>query len=67
MTISGELNELIQKAKGMELSNEEKAEVEDAKKVLNQISSHQSIYVHNYDLITTVLNEKKKKLKNFVK
>jgi len=65
--ISGELSELIQKSKSMELSNEEKAEVEDARKILNQITSYPSIYVHNYDLITTVLNEKKKKLKNFVK
>ena len=61
------LEELIQKSKSMELSNEEKAEVEDARKILNQITSYPSIYVHNYDLITTVLNEKKKKLKNFVK
>ncbi len=65
--LSGELSELIQKTKGLELSNENKAEVEDARKILNQINSHQSIYVHNYDLISTVLSEKKKKIKNMIK
>jgi len=65
--ISAELNELIQRANGLELNNDDKAELEDAKKVLNQIKSHPGIYAHNYDLISTVLNEKKKKLKNFVK
>ena len=65
--VSGELNELIQKSKDMQLSNEDKAEVEDAKKLLNTLNSYQSLYIHNYDLITTVLGEKKKKLKNIVK
>lgn len=65
--ISAELNELIQKAKTQDLSSDDKAELESAKKILNQINSYPSIYVHNYDLITTVLNEKKKKIKNFVK
>jgi nitrate/TMAO reductase-like tetraheme cytochrome c subunit len=65
--ISAELNELIQKAKLQELSDEDKNELESARKILNQINSYPSIYVHNYDLITTVLNEKKKKIKNFIK
>ncbi len=65
--ISAELNELIQKVKGQSLSNEEQAEVEDARKLLNQLNSYPSIYVHNYDLISTVLNEKKKKIKNLIK
>lgn len=65
--LSGELSELIQKAKGQSLSNEEQAEVDDARKVMNQINSYPSIYVHNYDLVSTVLSEKKKKIKNIVK
>jgi hypothetical protein len=65
--ISGELNELIQKTKDIELSNEERDEVENARKILNKLNSYPSIYVHNYDLISTVLNERKKKIKNLIK
>lgn len=65
--ISGELGELIQQTKGLNLNNEEKAEVEEARKILNQLNSYPSIYVHNYDLVTTVLNERKKKIKNLIK
>jgi Zn ribbon nucleic-acid-binding protein len=64
---SGELNELIQQTKGLELTAEEKAEVDDARKILNQINSYPSIYVHNYDMISSVLSEKIKKLKKFNK
>ncbi|MEO8514963.1 MAG: NapC/NirT family cytochrome c [Ignavibacteria bacterium] len=65
--LSSELGELIQKTKGLDLSNEDKAEVDDARKVMNQINSYPSIYIHNYDLISTALNEKKKKIKNMIK
>ncbi len=65
--ITAELNELIQQTKGLELTSEDKAEVEEARKILNQLNSYPSIYVHNYDLVTTVLNEKKKKVKSLIK
>ena len=65
--ISGELGDLIQQTKGLDLSNEDKAVVDDARKILNQINSYPSIYIHNYDLISSVLNEKKKKIKNMIK
>ena len=65
--LSSELGELIQQTKGKDLSNEDKAEVDDARKILNQLNSYPSIYVHNYDLVSTVLNEKKKKIKNMIK
>jgi nitrate/TMAO reductase-like tetraheme cytochrome c subunit len=65
--ISAELGELIQQTKGLELSSEEKAEVDDARKILNQLNSYPSIYVHNYDLVTTLLNENKKNNKTYIK
>lgn len=65
--ISAELNDLIISAKNLQLSNEDRKEVDDASKILTHISGYPSIYVHNYDLISTVLSEKKKKLKNIIK
>ena len=65
--ISKELNDLIQQAKGLDLNNEEKTVLEEAGKILKQLNSYPSIYVHNYDLISTILNEQKKKIKKFIK
>jgi nitrate/TMAO reductase-like tetraheme cytochrome c subunit len=62
-----EVNDLISKSKNLELSSEDSAEIDDARKIINQLKSYPSIYVHNYDLITTVLMEKKKKIGKFVK
>jgi len=62
-----EANSLLDKSKNKELSNEEREQVNDIRKLVNQISSYPSIYVHNYDLISTVLSDKIKILKNYNK
>ncbi len=62
-----EVNGLVNTAGKMELSNEDRNEVNETKKIINQLSSYPSIYVHNYDMLAGVLNEKKKKLKNIIK
>lgn len=62
--LTTELTDLIQKTKGLELSNEDKSEVDEARKVLNQLNSYPSIYVHNYDMISSVLSKHIKKLRN---
>lgn len=64
---SAELNELIQQTKNQNLTNDEQNEVNDAKKILTQLNSYPSIYIHNYDLLSTVISEKKKKLKSIIK
>lgn len=60
-----EINSLINELKGTGLNTEQQNELNDIKKIVNQISSHQSIYVHNYDMVSSILAEKKKKLKGF--
>jgi len=62
-----DLNSLISTASKMQLSNEDMNDVNDAKKIVNQLGSYPSIYVHNYDMLTSVINDKKKKLKNIIK
>ncbi|RPI18482.1 MAG: hypothetical protein EHM58_05355 [Ignavibacteriae bacterium] len=54
----------IAKVKGMPLDSEQQAIVTETRKIINDISSHQSIYVHNYDLLSSLLSEKIKQLKS---
>ncbi len=56
-------NNEINGLKGTQLDGEQQAIVNDAKKLVNDISANPSIYVHNYDLLSTLLSEKIKKLK----
>ncbi len=65
--LSSELSELLRQIKGKDMSNEEQDEIDESKKILSQINSNPSIYVHNYDLISSVLSEKIKKLRNYNK
>jgi len=65
--LSVELGELIKQAKSQNLSNDEQDELNETKKILAQINSYPSIYVHNYDLISSVLSEKIKILKKYNK
>lgn len=58
-----ELNSLLDKAKNGDLSKDESEEINEIRKISQQISSYPSIYVHNYDLISSVLSEKIKILK----
>ena len=61
--LTGEVNELLNGLNSAELSEEQKNEIKEVKRIVSDISSHQSIYVHNYDLLSSLLSEKKKKLK----
>lgn len=58
-------NAQLDKVKNKPLSNEDREEVTEIRRLVNQISSYPSIYVHNYDVISSVLSEKIKKLKSF--
>lgn len=60
-------NSLLEKIKNKDLSNDEREEVNQIRKLVNQINSYPSIYVHNYGLISSVLSEKIKILKNYSK
>lgn len=53
----------IKELKDVMLDSEQQALVSEARKLVNDISSYPSIYVHNYDLISTLLSEKIKQLK----
>lgn len=64
-TLLAETNTLINELKGTGLNTEQQNELNDIKKMVNQISSFPSIYVHNYDLVSSLLAEKKKRLKSF--
>lgn len=65
--LTSELSDLIQQTKDLQLNNEDKAEVDEAKKLLSQLNSYPSIYVHNYDLLSSTLSEKIKVLKKISK
>lgn len=59
----GEINELLRTPGEKELSIEEQNQIKEIKRIVSDIQSHSSIYVHNYDLISSTLNEKIKILK----
>jgi len=63
----GEINELLRSTGGKELSNEEQDEIKETKRIVADVQSHPSIYVHNYDLISSLLSEKIKRLKSMTK
>lgn len=54
---------LLKEAPVSELNDEQKTELNETKKIINDIKSYPSIYVHNYDLISSILSEKVKFLK----
>lgn len=64
-TLLNETNALLNELKGTVLNTEQQGEVNDIRRIVNQISSYPSIYVHNYDMLSSLLAEKKKKLKSF--
>jgi hypothetical protein len=59
-----DLNSEIQSLKDAQLDSDGQTTVSEAKKLVNDISAYPSIYVHNYDLISSLLSEKIKQLKN---
>ncbi len=64
--LTDELNEMIRGMNTANLNEEQKSEFAEIKKIVSQISSYPSIYVHNYDLISSVLTEKRKQLKKMI-
>jgi DNA-binding transcriptional regulator GbsR (MarR family) len=64
-TLLSETNSLLNELKGAGLNTDLQNEVNEIRKNVNQINSYPSIYVHNYDLLSTYLAEKKKKLQSF--
>ena len=58
-----ELNAEIRSLSGVSLDNDQQTTLNEAKKLANDISSYSSIYVHNYDLLSTLLSDKIKQLK----
>jgi hypothetical protein len=65
--LSAEVSGLLNNIKGADLNSEQQNEVNEIRKMLNQLNSYPSIYVHNYDLISSALAEKKKYLKDLAK
>jgi hypothetical protein len=62
-----EANSLIEKTANKELDGDAKAEINEIRKLVEQINSYPSIYVHNYDLVSSVLSDKIKILKSYSK
>ncbi len=58
--LSGTLNEMLSK-NSAELNGDANV-INDAKSLVKRINSNPSLYAHNYDLLSTLLSEKKKKL-----
>jgi hypothetical protein len=63
-SLISEVEGLIAASKSKELNDEQKSLINETKKVISQLNSYPSIYIHNYDLISTVLSDYKKKLKD---
>lgn len=66
----GDINKLLREAesevnrvKGMNPDSDIQELLSETRRIINDISSRPSIYVHNYDLISSALSEKIKKLK----
>jgi inosine/xanthosine triphosphate pyrophosphatase family protein len=55
----------LKNAKELNLDNDQITVVNDTKRIVNEINSKPSIYVHNYDLISSLLSDNIKKLKKF--
>lgn len=60
--LSGTLNDLLSK---ISKQSEGQNDVMEARNLLKKINIYRSLYVHNYDLISTLLNEKKKALEKY--
>ena len=59
-----ENEQIIAELKDKELSYEQKKTVEETKQFISQLNQNPGIYLHNYDLISTILTSQKKKLKD---
>jgi hypothetical protein len=68
----GDIKKLVKEAeaeiagvKGMQLDSEQQSIIAETRKIINEISSYPSIYVHNYDLLSSLLSEKTKQIRKF--
>ena len=61
---AGTLNEILGKI-DKQYSNEK--EVTESRELIKKINTYPSLYVHNYDLLSTLLSEKKKVLETYLK
>jgi hypothetical protein len=58
-----EADAIIKNLKDVSLDNDQQILVADTRKIINDIHSHPSIYVHNYDMLSSLLSDKLKQLK----
>lgn len=61
--LTAEVNELISSIDRNTLDDQQKAHLDEVKKNVSKISSFPSIYVHNNEMINTILSDGKEKLK----
>ena len=62
-----ELRSLIREIQQLELSEEQRRKIKEINSLLNKLNNYPSIYVHNYDLLSTLLSDRKKELKGILK
>jgi nitrate/TMAO reductase-like tetraheme cytochrome c subunit len=62
--LTKEVEALLSSVKTSNLTDEQKTLVNETKKFISQLNTYPSIYVHNYDMLSTVLSDYKKKLKD---
>jgi hypothetical protein len=60
-----EVNNVIRNLDDTQLSSEEKQEVRQIKNILYNLKKYPSLYVHNYELVSTIFSKKLKELKDF--
>ncbi len=53
---------LLSSAKSKNLNSAQKSLVDETKRLISQLNSNPGIFIHNYDLLSTVLSDFKKKL-----
>jgi hypothetical protein len=61
---SGTLNDMLSK---INKQSENESEVIEARNLLKRINMYPSLYAHNYELISTLISEKKKALEKYAK
>jgi hypothetical protein len=59
----GQADAQLREMKNVQLDSDGQELVAEIRKIVNDISSHPSIYVHNYDMLSSLLSDKLKQLK----
>ncbi len=62
--LTKEVETLLASVKTSNLTDEQKTLLNETKKFISQLNTYPSIYVHNYDMLSTILSDYKKKLKD---